>query len=141
MHDKTIVHDACLMLTLNIKNLSIFTMKTLTPKEETIMHHYWTHGTLHIKQLQALYDDPKPHINTLSTMVHMLEDKGFLTHKVLSPRKFEYYPAISLQQYKDSTLAHVINKFYDKSGIAAVSALITRKLITIDQLKALVDNG
>ena len=44
-------------------------MKTLTAKEEEIMHHYWTYGDMQIRELQSHYDDPKPHVNTLSTLV------------------------------------------------------------------------
>ena len=40
-------------------------MKTLTNKEEEIMNRYWDHGEMHIRELQALYNDPKPHANTL----------------------------------------------------------------------------
>ena len=47
-------------------------MKTLTAKEEEIMHHYWTYGDMQIRELQSHYDDPKPHVNTLSTLVKIL---------------------------------------------------------------------
>ena len=65
-------------------------MKSLTKREEEIMEHYWDKGEMHIRELQALYDDPKPHVNTLSTLVHILEDKGFLSHKALTPKKTSF---------------------------------------------------
>lgn len=72
-------------------NKKLTTMKSLTNKEEEIMNHYWDNGEMQIRQLQALYDDPKPHVNTLSTLVHILEDKGFLSHRNLKTRTYAYF--------------------------------------------------
>ena len=55
-------------------------MKRLTAKEEEIMGFFWTKGPLFVKELLAFYDDPKPHFNTLSTIVRGLEEKGYLSH-------------------------------------------------------------
>ena len=48
-------------------------MKALTVKEEEIMGWFWQKGPLFVKEMQALYDEPRPHFNTLSTMVRLLE--------------------------------------------------------------------
>ena len=50
-------------------------MKPLTTKEEEIMNRFWEHGEMKISELQALYEDPRPHVNTLSTLVKILEEK------------------------------------------------------------------
>ena len=55
-------------------------MKRLTAKEEEIMGYFWEKGPLFVKQLLEYYEEPKPHFNTLSTIVRGLEDKGFLSH-------------------------------------------------------------
>lgn len=57
-------------------------MKTLTVKEEEIMGYFWEKGPLFVKQLLEFYDEPRPHFNTLSTIVRGLEEKGFLHHEV-----------------------------------------------------------
>ena len=57
-------------------------MKTLTAKEEEIMGYFWEKGPLFVKQLLEFYDEPRPHFNTLSTIVRGLEEKGFLHHEV-----------------------------------------------------------
>ena len=56
-------------------------MKRLTNKEKEIMDLYWQHGPMFVKELLDYYDEPKPHFNTLSTMVRILEKNGFLDHK------------------------------------------------------------
>ena len=58
-------------------------MKTLTAKEEEIMGFFWEKGPLFVKQMLEFYDEPRPHFNTVSTFVRMLEDKGYVSHRVL----------------------------------------------------------
>ncbi|MDE7473893.1 MAG: BlaI/MecI/CopY family transcriptional regulator, partial [Muribaculaceae bacterium] len=50
----------------------------LTPKEEELMCLLWEHGPILISRLVALYPDPKPHVNTVSTVLRRLEAKGFV---------------------------------------------------------------
>ena len=50
-------------------------MKGLTAKEEEIMGFFWEKGPLFVKEMLAFYEDPKPHFNTLSTIVRGLEEK------------------------------------------------------------------
>lgn len=119
-----------------IKKLT--TMKSLTNKEEEIMNHYWDNGEMQIRQLQALYDDPKPHVNTLSTLVHILEDKGFLSHRNLKTRTYAYFPKISREGYKRGSLNNVVNKFFGKSYLGVVSTLVSDEKISLDELKELI---
>lgn len=51
-------------------------MKTLTAKEEEIMGFFWEKGPMFVKQLLELYEEPRPHFNTLSTIVRGLEEKA-----------------------------------------------------------------
>ena len=56
-------------------------MKKLTNKEKEIMTLYWQHGPMFVRELQEHYDEPRPHFNTLSTIVRILEREGYLGHK------------------------------------------------------------
>ena len=56
-------------------------IKELTRKEEEIMNFFWAHGPLYVKDILEFYDDPKPHFNTVSTIVRGLEEKGFEAHE------------------------------------------------------------
>ena len=56
-------------------------MEKLTPREEELMRCFWTRGPLFVRELVALWPEPKPHFNTLSTMVRGLEAKGYVGHK------------------------------------------------------------
>ncbi len=56
-------------------------MKHLTNREEEIMEIFWQKGPLYVKDVIEEMEDPKPHYNTVSTIVRGLEDKGFLGHE------------------------------------------------------------
>lgn len=113
-------------------------MKTLTAKEEEIMNHFWKKGSLLIRELQALYADPKPHVNTLATLVRILEEKGFLSHRALTARCFQYFAVITREQYRGGTLRNVINKYFNRSYMNAVSTLVKEEQLSVDDLKALI---
>lgn len=114
-------------------------MKTLTNKEEEIMNHYWDRGDMQIRELQSCYDDPKPHVNTLSTLVRILEEKGFLSHRALSARCFQYFATVSRDEYSRGSLKNVISKFFGNSYLDAVSSLVKEEDLTVDDLKKLID--
>lgn len=102
------------------------------------MNHYWNEGELQIRELQARYPEPKPHVNTLSTLVHILEDKGFLSHKAITARCFKYFPVISRDDYSRGTLSNVINKFFGRSYLGMVSTLVREEKIKLDELEELI---
>jgi len=119
-------------------------MKTLTVKEEEIMNHIWNNGEMQVRELQALYDEPQPHVNTLSTLMRILEEKGFLSHRAISARCFKYFAKISREQYRNRSLTGVIDKLFGRSYLGAVSTLVSEEKISVDELKELIrqiENG
>lgn len=113
-------------------------MKQLTQKEEEIMERYWQYGPMQIRELQAHYAEPQPHVNTLSTLVKILEEKGFLDHKALTARCFQYFAKISREDYKGGSLKNVIDKFFGHSYMSAVSALVKSEKISVEELRELI---
>lgn len=112
-------------------------MKKLTKKEEEIMNHFWSNGPMFVRELLGLYEDPKPHFNTLSTMVRILEGNGFLGHRAFG-NSYRYEPAVSREDYKKSTLAGIISSYFDNSYMNAVSTLVKEEKITVEELKELI---
>mgnify|MGYP000427601438 FL=1 len=113
-------------------------MKTLTVKEEEIMGYFWEKGPLFVKQLLEFYDEPRPHFNTLSTIVRGLEEKGFLHHEVFG-NTYQYYALVSEKEYKSSALKEVISQYYNNSYVNVVSSFIEEEGLSVDELKALID--
>lgn len=112
-------------------------MQKLTAKEEELMCFFWEKGALFVKDLLDFYKEPKPHFNTLSTIVRGLEEKGFLSHKVYG-NTYQYYPVVNKEEYSRGTLKNVINKYFDNSYLHAVSALVKSENLSIDELKKLI---
>lgn len=102
------------------------------------MHHFWQHGAMFVRELVALYPDPKPHFNTLSTMVRSLESKGYLAHDSFG-NTHRYYPTVSEEEYGQTTIKSAISRYFENSYLSAVSALVREEKITIDELKGLIE--
>lgn len=113
-------------------------MKGLTAKEEEIMGFFWTKGPLFVKEMLAFYDDPKPHFNTLSTIVRGLEEKGFLDHRVFG-NTYQYYAVVSKEDFSKGTLRNVISKYFNNSYLRAVSSLVEEEDISLDDLRKLIN--
>ena len=112
-------------------------MKGLTAKEEEIMGFFWEKGPLFVKEMLAFYEEPKPHFNTLSTIVRGLEDKGFLAHYIFG-NTYQYYPIVSEEDFRKGTLRNVISKYFNNSYLNAVSSLVKEKNIYIEELRQLI---
>ncbi|WP_221658521.1 BlaI/MecI/CopY family transcriptional regulator [Bacteroides salyersiae] len=112
-------------------------MKKLTVKEEEIMRIFWENGPMFVRELLAHYDDPKPHYNTVSTLVRGLEDKGFVGYRAYG-NTYQYYALLSEKQYKRSALNEVISQYYDNSYTNVVSAFIEEEGLSVEELKALI---
>ena len=85
-------------------------MNKLTAKEEEVMRYFWDNDALFVKELVEMYPDPKPHINTLSTYVRALEEKGLLSHDTFGTT-YRYFAIVSEDEYSDRTLKNVVKKY------------------------------
>ena len=113
-------------------------MKKLTKKEEEIMNLFWDKGAMFVKQLLELYAEPKPHFNTLSTMVRTLEANGYVGHKAYG-NSYQYYPIVTREEYAGSSFKGIISSYFNNSYLSAVSALVKEEKITVDELKELIE--
>ncbi len=112
-------------------------MKHLTKKEKEIMSLFWKHGEMFVRELQEFYDEPKPHVNTLSTMVRSLEAGGYLGHKAYGST-YQYFPLISEAEYGRHSLSGIIDNYFDKSYISVISTLVREEKVSVDELKDLI---
>lgn len=94
--------------------------KELTKAEEEVMQHLWAQGKSSVKDLLALYNDPKPAINTVSTIIRILEQKEFVSHETKG-RGFIYFPIISKEEYKNFSLRKVMGAYFEGSLSKMVS--------------------
>lgn len=113
-------------------------LEKLTRREEELMRCFWQHGALFVREIVALSPDPKPHFNTLSTMVRGLETKGYVTHKAFGST-YQYYPVVTEEEFSRRTLGSVISRYFENSYLGAVSALVEEAKISVEELRALID--
>ena len=112
-------------------------MQKLTNKEEELMLYFWERGAMFVKDIVALYDDPKPHFNTISTMVRTLEAKGFLDHEAFG-NTYRYRPIITQEEFSKGVLGSVVTRYFENSYKSVVSALIDEEKISIEELEELI---
>ena len=112
-------------------------MKRLTAKEEEIMGFFWEKGPLFVKEIVGLYEEPRPHFNTLSTFVRALEEKGYLSHRTFG-NTYQYYAVVSRDEFKKKTLKSVISKYFNNSYLGVVSSLVKEEEISLSELKELI---
>ena len=112
-------------------------MQKLTKKEEELMQMFWEHGPMFVKDIVPLYDEPKPHFNTISTMVRTLESKGFVEH-VAFGNTYRYRPIISQEEFSKGVLGNVVTRYFENSYRQVVSALIEEEKISIEELEELI---
>ena len=113
-------------------------MKKLTKKEEEIMNLFWDKGAMFVRELLELYDEPKPHFNTLSTMVRNLEANGYMSHKAYG-NSYQYDPIVTREGYAGRTFKGVISSYFNNSYLSAVSTLVKEEKITVEELKELIE--
>jgi len=109
----------------------------LTEKEEEVMTFFWQNGKLAIRDVVALYPEPQPHFNTISTYVHILEKKGYLTREKAG-NSLVYFPAVELDDYRKTTMKGVIRRFFDNSYMKIVSSFVRDEQISVEELKELI---
>ncbi len=117
-------------------------MKTLTRAEEEIMQIIWDLGPCTVANIRDSIEEksgpPKPPHSTISTMVRILEDKGFLGHKAYG-RTYEYFPLVTREHYSKQTLRKMITDYFEGSPNRLVSFLVQENDLSLKDLSELMD--
>lgn len=87
-------------------------MDRLTPAEEQVMLKLWKLQKAAVKEIQELYENPKPAYNTTSTIVRILERKKFIKHQSIG-RGYLYSPKITREKYREYLIKHLLVNYYD----------------------------
>lgn len=112
-------------------------MNKLTRKEEELMMILWEMGKGFVKDMLEKYPDPKPHYNTVSTLVRVLQDKGFIDHKQYG-NTHEYFPTISKEEYRRHFIKYVIQDYFNNSYQDVVTYFVKEKDIKAEELEGII---
>ncbi|MEL6143063.1 MAG: BlaI/MecI/CopY family transcriptional regulator [Bacteroidota bacterium] len=113
-------------------------MQKLAAREEQIMLVLWRLETAFVKEIVEELPEPKPHYNSVSTMVRILQDKGFIGHKAFG-RTHQYYPLITLEQYQNREVEDVVGKYFDSSFSKMISHFAQSEKVSSDELEAILE--
>ncbi len=102
------------------------------------MKMLWGHGPLFVREMLGFYPEPKPHFNTISTTVRILEEKGYISHEVIGS-SHRYYAVAPQRQFRDRSLRDLVANFFNNSYKSAVSALVEEEKISVDELRQIID--
>jgi predicted transcriptional regulator len=105
----------------------------LTRAEEQIMQILWDLGEGLVREVRERFPDPKPVRNTVSTVIRILERKGFVGHKTYG-NVHVYYPLVSRESYSKSQLLGLMENYFDNSFPAMVSFFAKETDLTIGEL-------
>lgn len=114
-------------------------MKTLqlTKAEEQVMQILWDMEEGLVKDVRDRFEDPKPARNTVSTVVRILEKKGFVDHKTYGNVHL-YYPVVSKEEYSRGQLFGLLESYFDNSFPAMASFFAREKDLTVADLEELL---
>lgn len=89
-------------------------MQKLAKREEQIMIVFWELKKAFIREVIPHLPDPKPHYNSVATMVKILEDKGFLNHEAVG-NMYRYFPLIDREDYQKHAIKDIVSQYFDNS--------------------------
>jgi len=112
-------------------------MKKLTGKEEEVMKILWKLEKAFVKDIVEEYDDPKPHYNTVSSLVRLLQDKGIIGFTQYG-NTYEYFPLMTKEEYRKTFMKQVVSDYFDNSYKSAVAFFVKEKGLSPAELEELI---
>ncbi len=109
-------------------------MKTLTKAEEQVMQILWDLDKGLVRDILAQLPEPKPAYNTVSTVVRVLEKKGFVSHKSYGTTH-EYFPIISKKDYTKFYFGEFMEKYFNNSFKQLASFFTRENKLTLEELE------
>ncbi|EMR04215.1 BlaI/MecI/CopY family transcriptional regulator [Cesiribacter andamanensis] len=115
-------------------------MKELTKAEEQVMQLLWQQEKAFVKDLVAAMPEPKPAYNTVSTIVRILETKGFVAHQAYG-KTHEYYPLITKDDYRSFYLKSMVSTYFGGSFQKLVSFFAKDNDLDVQELEELMKHA
>ena len=110
----------------------------LTRAELELMQVIWKKEKVLVHDILDDLPEPKPAYNTVSTLVRVLEKKGFVGHKAYG-KTYEYYPLVSKEDYTSRYMTGVLNNFFDGSLSRLVNFFSSNKSISVEETDKILE--
>ncbi|MGY6559196.1 MAG: BlaI/MecI/CopY family transcriptional regulator [Nitritalea sp.] len=115
-------------------------MRELTRAEEQVMQILWSIEKGFVKDLLEKMTEPKPAYNTVSTIIRILERKGFVAHKAYG-KSHEYYPIISKDAYRTFTIDNLLKGYFDGSVASFLAFYAKDNSLSNSELNEIVETA
>lgn len=112
-------------------------MKSLTKAEEDIMQVIWKLKGAFLRDILNEIPDPKPHQNTVATIIKILTEKEYVGIEVFG-RTHRYYPLVNKEVYSKGRVKSLVKKYYEGSFSNIVSSMVKENNLSIEELEMLV---
>ncbi|MFN8209817.1 MAG: BlaI/MecI/CopY family transcriptional regulator [Bacteroidales bacterium] len=112
-------------------------MRELTRAEEQVMQVLWKIEKGFVKDILDHFNNPKPAYNTVSTIVRILQEKGFVGHKAYG-RTHEYFPLVSKDEYSRSHIRTFVKDYFSNSFESMVSFFAKEKGISLKEMEEIM---
>lgn len=112
-------------------------MKPLTKAEEQVMQVLWKLNNPFLRDVIDAMPNPKPHQNTIATLLKILVEKEFVGITVMG-RQHQYYPLVSKEEYSKRTIKQIVKGYFEGSFSNVVSFMVKENNISIEELESLL---
>ena len=116
-------------------------MKDLTKAEEQVMQVLWELDGGFVNEVIEKLPAPKPAYNTVSTIIRILEKKGFVGFKAFG-RAHRYHPIVQKDDYRRFSMGKMLNNYFKGSFTEMVSFFVKENdmsLEEIEEVKKMID--
>ena len=114
-------------------------MKQLTKAEEEVMQILWKIDKGNVAAILDELPEPKPAYNTISTIVRILEDKGFVDHQKVG-KGHVYHPILRKSDYSNQSINKLVDGYFQGSFQSMVSFFVKKNDISLSELEVILRN-
>ncbi len=115
-------------------------MRDLTKAEEQVMQILWEVGESIVRDLVDQFPDPKPAYNTVSTVLRVLEKKGFVDHKTYGTT-YLFFPLVSKKEYSKFQFTNLIKNYFNGSFPKMAAFFAQENNLSIQELEEMMDDA
>ena len=113
-------------------------MTKLAKREEQIMQVFWDLQKAFIRDIIPLLPDPKPHYNSVATIVKILEEKGFLNHETVG-NIYQYSAVINREDYQKHAMKDLVSQYFDNSYPRMLAFFAKEQNLSEEELNEIVN--
>lgn len=112
--------------------------KELTKAELQIMQVLWQKENAFVNEILQELEEPRPAYNTVSTVLRVLQNKGFVAYRSFG-KNYQYYPLVSKESYTNRFMNRVVDNFFSSSVKAMVSFFTKKEKMSVQEIDELIE--